>query len=103
MRFPRGFGLGLSLSLALTLLPGYPALLASAFAGAFLFAYVLMGLAIIHHNTRGMAVRPFVLWGTYLSLILFNPWSGFLVALVAILEPLMPWRRPPADQMPPTT
>lgn len=94
MRFPRGFGIGLAVALGLSLLPDMPGLLATGFAGAFLFAYLLMGLAIIHHATLGLRGRPFILWGVYFSLFLFNTWAGIIIALVAILEPLMWYRRP---------
>lgn len=95
MRYPRGFGLGLAISLVALLLPGFAGLLASGFAGAFLFAYLLMGLAIIHFATRGLAARPFILWGVYVALFVLNTWAGLLIALLAVLEPVLPWRRPP--------
>ena len=97
IRFPRGFGLGLAASLAALLLPGFGGLLASGFAGAFLFAYMLMGLAIIHSATRGLPARPFILWGLYLTLFVLNTWAGLVVAMIAVAEPLLPWRRPPDD------
>ena len=102
MKFPGGFGLGLALSLAATMLPGLPGLLATGFAGAFLFAYLLMGLAIIHYRTVGLSARPFILWGVYVALIVFNTWLGLVIALIAILEPVMWYRRPDVpDQGPP--
>lgn len=93
-RLPRGFGLGLAAALALSLLGGLPGLLATGFVGAFLFAYLLIGLAIIHYATRGMPARPFVLWGVYLALFVLNTWAGLAIALIAILEPVMWYRRP---------
>ncbi len=102
IRFPPGFGLGLAGSLALSMLPGLPGLLATGFAGAFLFAYMLMGLAIIHYMTMGLQARPFVLWAVYLVLIVFNTTAALVVALIAILEPLLWYRRPDVpDQGPP--
>lgn len=94
MRFPSGFGLGLAGSVALSMLPGLPGLLATGLAGAFLFAYMLMGLAIIHHLTRGLSARPLILWAVYLILIVFNTTAALVVALVAVLEPLLWYRRP---------
>jgi hypothetical protein len=91
---PRRFGFGLAAALALSLLPELPGLLATGFAGGFLFAYMLVGLSIIHYATRGTAARPFILWGLYVMLIFFNTWAGLLVALIAILEPVMWYRRP---------
>ena len=103
MSFPRGFGLAFATALALAaLLSGYPALLASGFAGAFFFAYLLMGLAIVHFVTRGTASRPFILWGVYVALLILNTWAALLLAVLAAVEPLVPWRRkrPPGPPPP---
>ena len=100
MRFPRGFGMALAAVLALTATQqGTPGLMASAFAGAFLFAYLLMGLAVIHHATRGKPARALVLVGVYLALVVLNAYAGVALALLGLLEPVLPWRRraePPA-------
>ncbi len=94
MAFPRGVGFGLALTLAVAALTtGYPALVASGFAGAILFAYLLLGLAILHHISRGKPARPFMLWGVYAGLVILNPWSGLVVAMLGVLEPFLPWRR----------
>lgn len=94
MTFPRGLGFALAVSLiGTTVLTDYPALIASGFAGALFLAYVVLGLAILHELTRGHAARPFILWGVYLALLILNPWAGVAVALIGILEPLLPWRR----------
>ncbi len=94
MRFPRGFGFALAISLAAaTLLQGYPALLASGFAGAVMLAYLLMGLAILHHVSRGKPARPLLLGGVYVGLFVLNPWSGLALAMLGLVEPFLPWRR----------
>lgn len=96
MTYPRGFGLGLAAALATAaLLTGYPALLASGFAGAFVFAFLLMGLAVVHSTSRGAASRPFLLWGTYLGLLIpfTSAWMLLALALLGILEPMLPFRR----------
>jgi hypothetical protein len=94
IRFPSGFGLALAAALALSLLPGLPGLLSSGVAGAIFFAYTLMGLAIIHYSTRGLTARPLILWGVYGVLLIFNTTAFIVVALIAILEPLLWYRRP---------
>ena len=106
MTFPPGMLWGLVIALVFTFLPGYPGLISSGFAGALLFAYMLMGLAIIHHVTRGKPQRPFILWGVYFLLLLFNSWMAAVIALLAIAEPISPLRRaltvsgPPASRGP---
>lgn len=94
IRFPQRFGIGLAIALGLSLLPGLAGLLASGVAGALFFAYTLMGLAIIHYMTRGIAGRPLLLWGLYVVLLVFNTTALIVVALIAILEPLLWYRRP---------
>ncbi|MEZ5816577.1 MAG: hypothetical protein R3D44_05810 [Hyphomicrobiaceae bacterium] len=109
IRFPAGFGLALAAALGLSLLPGLAGLLASGFAGGLFFAYALVGLAIIHHTTRGLPARPLILWGVYLTVLLFNTTALIVVALIAVLEPLLWYRRPnppdygPAGPAPPPT
>jgi hypothetical protein len=101
MTFPPGMLWGLVIAIVFTFLPGYPGLISSGFAGALLFAYMLMGLAIIHHVTRGKPQRPFILWGVYFLLLIFNSWTAAVIALLAIAEPISPLRRRHATTGPP--
>lgn len=94
MTYPRGFAFGLALSLGLAgVVADTPALFASGFAGALLFAYLLMGLAVLHHVSRGKPARPFMLWGVYVGVVVLNPWAGIVLALLGLIEPFLPWRR----------
>lgn len=79
-------------SLALSFLPGLPGLLASAVAGVLFLAYLLVGLAIIHHTSRGNGWRPLLLWLLYLALLFANGIAVFIV-LLGLLEPFSPIRR----------
>lgn len=97
MTFPPGMLWGLAIAIAFTFLPGYPGLISSGFAGALLFAYMLMGLAIIHYVTRGRPQRPLILWGVYFLLLLFNSWTAAVIALLAIAEPISPLKRWPSS------
>lgn len=97
MTFPPGMAWGMAIAMAFTFLPGYPGLISSGFAGALLFAYMMMGLAIIHYVTRGKPHRPLILWSVYFLLLLFNSWMAALIALLGLAEPISPlkrWRRP---------
>jgi hypothetical protein len=94
MRYPAGFGLAFAIAIAIvSLVSGYPALLASGFAGAFFCAYTLMGLAIVHHATRGRPSRPIVLTAVYTGLFVLNTWGAIVLVLLALLEPFLPFRR----------
>ncbi len=104
IRFPPRFSLALTAAFVATaVLPGYPSLIAAGFAGAFIFAYVLMGLAVIHYATRANPARAMILLGVYLALFLLNTWAALVIALIAILEPILPWRRPPPPPTSPET
>ena len=84
-------------AIGLSFLPGYPGLIASGFASAFFFAYLVVGLAIVHNLTRGIAVRPLLLVMVYFSLVFLNPFSSIIVAMLAIAEPISPFRRRPPN------
>lgn len=96
---PRWFPLVFAAAIAGTFMSGYGGLVATAFASAFFFCYLLVGLAIIHYVTRGMGARPMILTALYMALVLLNPLSGFVVSLIGVAEPMSPlsrWRnRPP--------
>lgn len=96
MRFPRSTPLALAVSTALTFVPGYVALAASAISGALFFAYVLMGLAVVHFVTRGRPWRPFALWGLYGALLILNTGVSLLIALIGIADSFLPIRKPPS-------
>lgn len=96
LTFPRGFGFGLTIAVAaLLFLAGTPKLVGSSFVGAFMLAYLLCGLAVIHFVTRGRPLRPMILSSLYLALVLFSAYVIPLLAviLIGVLEPLLPWRR----------
>lgn len=104
MQYPRFAPLLLAGASFATLLTGYPALLASALAGAFYLAYVLMGLAVVHYVTRGQSWRPFALWALYAVLLVFNTGVSLLVALVGLADGFVSIRRggpPPTLPAPP--
>jgi len=101
LTLPRQMPIVFAAAIALTFLPGYPGLIASGFASALLFAYLLVGLAVLHHVTRGMGARGLILVAVYAALVFLNPFSGLAVATIGLAEPISPLKRkPPAS--PPT-
>lgn len=93
LTFPRGAPLMLAIATAGTFLSGLPGLAAAAFFGAMFLAYVLAGLAVIHHVTRGHPWRSFALWGIYGGLIVFNTFASLLIALLGLADTIRPLRQ----------
>ncbi|MCL4768015.1 MAG: DUF2232 domain-containing protein [Hyphomicrobiaceae bacterium] len=100
LALPRQAQLAFAAAIALTFLPGYAGLIASGFASAFLFAFLLVGLAILHYVTRGMGSRGLILCAVYASLVFLNPFSGLAVATIGLAEPVSPLKRKPPPSPP---
>ncbi|MGV1014823.1 MAG: DUF2232 domain-containing protein [Methyloceanibacter sp.] len=69
-------------------IPGLPGLVATGFAGALLFAYVLQGLAVIHVYTKTMTFRGPLLAAVYFGILLLG-WLAILVAILGLAEPML--------------
>jgi predicted membrane protein DUF2232 len=87
LEVPNAFVAAFAVAMILSFLPGMIGLLATGFAGALLFAYVLQGLAVIHVYSLSVPFRPLLLAVVYLG-ILFLGWVAILVAIVGLGEPL---------------
>jgi len=95
MSFPPTTPLMLAAATGAGFLAGLPGLVAAAFAGALFFAYVLLGLAVVHYITRGLSWRPFALWGLYAALLIMNTLATVGIALLGLAETIWPLRKPP--------
>ncbi|MGE0626550.1 MAG: DUF2232 domain-containing protein [Hyphomicrobiaceae bacterium] len=100
---PPGFALAFGAAVGLSFVAGLVGSVAWGFANALMFAFMLQGLAILHGLTRAHQTRVAILALVYLSLVMFSPLSGFLVAILGLAEPLVRGRRPPpaAPPLPP--
>lgn len=99
---PNAFFLAFTGSLLASFLPGMAGLLATGFAGALLFAYVLLGLAVLHAFTRGMQFRGLLLAAIYLGILLLG-WVAVAVAILGLSEPMLRLReRAAARGQPPS-
>jgi hypothetical protein len=104
MVYPPTAPLMLAAATAAGFLAGLPGMIAAGFAGPLLFAYVLLGLAVVHYTTRGRTWRPFALWGLYASLFIMNTIASLAIALLGLAEAIWPMRKlsPPPDEPPST-
>ena len=73
MVLPRETPLAFVVAIGVSFLPGMAGLIAACFASVIFFAYVIIGLAILHNVTRGKTARPFILGASYAALLLFMP------------------------------
>ena len=104
MQFPSGTPLALLSAMFLSSVGGFTAMAGTAFSGTLFFAYVLMGLAIIHHVTRGAPWRSFALWTLYAGMLIISGGVTLIVALIGLVDAIFPLRRTqPGGQGPPGT
>jgi hypothetical protein len=91
--YPPATPLLLAVATGAGFLSGLPGLIAAGFAGPLFFAYMLMGLAVVHFITRGQPWRPFALWGLYLLLFIVNTVASLALALLGLAEAIWPIRK----------
>lgn len=103
LELPNMFVAALAVTILMSFIPGVIGLIATGFAGALLFAYVLQGLAVIHACSRNVALRGVLLTAVYLGILIFG-WVAIVVAIVGLGEPLFGLRarslrggQPPQD------
>lgn len=89
MHLPPLLSLGLAATLVLSFGSGMLALVSSGFASAFLSAYAVLGLAIIHWITYGKGNRAFIIGTAYAAAFMLAPYGTLPVALLGLLEPLL--------------
>ncbi|XSG82386.1 MAG: DUF2232 domain-containing protein [Methyloligella sp. ZOD6] len=97
LELPNTVFFGLVGSLAASFIPGQIGLIGTAFAGAFLLAFVLQGLAVIHAATRGMSMRGIILAAVYFGIFLFG-WPAIIVAILGVAEPMLNLRERAANR-----
>ncbi len=93
-QLPLGTPLLLAMAVAASLLlEGMPKLMAMGYAGAIYAVYVLLGLAVLHHVSRGASWRGPALAAIYVLLIVFNSGASLLLALLGLADRFVSLRR----------
>lgn len=92
MDLPRGAAIAMLAGFAGSFLPGLPSLVAELFAGTFLMAFTLLGLAVMHVTTRNLPARGLILFALY-ALLLLQPWIVIFLAGLGLAERLIGLRR----------
>lgn len=92
---PPGMALGFGLAVIGMMAPDMAGLIASCFASALLFAFMLVGLGILHRLSRGYSIRPMILAVVYAGLLFMPPFANLIVAMIGLAEPFFRGRLPP--------
>ncbi|HVX99870.1 MAG TPA: DUF2232 domain-containing protein [Pseudorhodoplanes sp.] len=85
MRFAPQTPLFLGAALAGSFLPGIGGIVASVFAAALLCAYAVLGFAVLHSVTAGLAGRPILLGIAYAASTIIY-WAAIGVALIGLAD-----------------
>ena len=93
MDYPYKSSMAFAIILFLSLtLPRLAGLLLSAIAGGMMIAFLLLGLAVVHHVSHAWQARGLILFGTYVAVI-FVGWGSLILILVGAIEPFMQFRQ----------
>lgn len=85
MTFPRAAPAALALAVGLSFLNGLIGVIAGVVSASLLMAYGILGFAVLHAITRGIAARPFVLGGVYAAVLVFG-WPVLALCVLGLLD-----------------
>jgi hypothetical protein len=85
MTFPVWTPILLAVAAAVSFTGGLAAILAGVVAASLLMAYAVLGFAVLHRITLGLTGRPFVLGGTYASVLVFG-WPVLALTVLGLFE-----------------
>lgn len=91
MTFPRPVIAGLAVAVALSFAGGLVSIVAGVVSASLLMAYGVLGLAVLHAITRGMASRVFLLTAVYFAVLLLG-WPILLLCLLGLIEAVVDLR-----------
>jgi len=92
LEYPPLMTVGFVASVGLALLPGMTGIMAMSFVGAFGFAYLLLGLVVLHQVIAESPLKVVLLMALYLAIVLLN-WAAVVVAVIGLAEPLLELRQ----------
>lgn len=88
MQFPSYAPMLLAVAIAGTFAPGLAGILATILTASVLTAYSILGLAVLHAITAGMAARGAILGGAYAGIAVFG-WPMLAAALLGLIDPML--------------
>ena len=85
MTFPRALTAAFAVAVALSFIGHLIGIVAGIVSASLLIAYGVLGFAVLHTITRGMASRPFLLSGVYAAVLLLG-WPVLALSLLGVVE-----------------
>ena len=85
MRFPNTALIAMAAAMALSFIDGLLGIVAGVLSASLMMAYCVLGFAVVHAITRGIASRPFLLGGIYASVFIFG-WPALVLGLLGIAD-----------------
>jgi hypothetical protein len=85
LRFPHTTPIALAAAFGASFLPGTLGLAAALPAASLLFAYAVLGFAVVHGITRHLPSRGVVLFGIYAAVAVFG-WPVLLMTLLGLVD-----------------
>ena len=102
MTFPRTLTAALAIAVALSFVGSLIGIVAGVVSASLLMAYGVLGFAVLHAITRGMASRIFLLGGVYAAVLVLG-WPVLALCLLGLIDAaidlrarIAPTRGPPA-------
>lgn len=92
LRFPKHTPTAFAIALLLWFMPGMLGMVGGIVSGAFIIAYALLGLSILHDVTRPLGDRVFILSAVYLILFVFWP-ASVLLAMFGVADSIFDFRK----------
>jgi hypothetical protein len=103
MTFPRALAAALAIAVALSFVGSLIGIVAGVVSASLLMAYGVLGFAVLHAITRGMASRIFLLGGVYAAVLVLG-WPVLALCLLGLIDAaidlrarIAPTRGPPAS------
>jgi len=91
MTFPRAAIAALATAIVLSFVGSLIGIVAGVFSASLLMAYGVLGFAVLHAVTRGMASRMFLLAGIYIAVLVLG-WPVLALCLLGLIEAVIDLR-----------
>jgi hypothetical protein len=91
MTFPRAAIAALAIAMVLSFAGSLIGIVAGVFSASLLMAYGILGFAVLHAITRGMASRMFLLAGIYVAVLVLG-WPVLALCLLGLIEAVIDLR-----------